>query len=125
MLYIEENIIYLTRGDDGAIDMDSITDTQGNAYEMQEGDMLILTVREESGAESPMIFQTSSLPGSNRLLIRSEDTAGTEPGRYTADIQLNTADGLHFTLWPPLEGSQRYKSGNFKNFVIMPEVTVE
>lgn len=125
MLYIEENIIYLTRGDDGAIDMQAITDAQGNAYEIQEGDVLTLTVRTESGAESPVIFQTASVPGSGRMLIRGADTVNAEPGRYSADIQLTTADGLRFTIWPQLEGSQRYKSGNFKNFVIMPEVTTE
>ena len=123
MLYLEDGILYLTKGDDGALEVGAILDARGVAYDMQDGDFLTLTVRETPTLDSPVVFQTTGLPGSNRLIVRSEDTAHAEPGRYSADIQLTTADGLRFTIWPSIEGSARYKTSNLKNFIIMPEVT--
>ena len=123
MLYLEDNILYLTKGDDGALEMTSITDAQGKEYEMQPGDTLTLTVRETPTLDSPVIFESASLPGVNRMIVRAADTANAEAGRYSADIQLTTADGLRFTIWPSIEGSARYKTSNLKNFIIMPEVT--
>ena len=123
MLYLEDNILYLTKGDDGALEMTSITDAQGKEYEMQTGDTLTLTVREAPTLDSPVIFESTSLPGVNRMIVRAADTANAEAGRYSADIQLTTADGLRFTIWPSIDGSARYKTSNLKNFIIMPEVT--
>ena len=123
MLYMEENIIYITKADDGVLEMNSLVDAQGTPYELSEGDQLTLTVRSAPTDESPVVFATTSVPGSNRLVIRSADTADAEPGRYSADVQLTTADGYRFTVWPMLEGSKRYRTSNLKNFVIMPEVT--
>lgn len=125
MLYIEDDVIYLTRGDDGALELNRLVDAEGTLYEMQEGDTLTMTVREVPTQESPVIFQTTSAPGSNRVVIRSADTANADPGRYSTDIQLVTADGLRFTVWPTeLAGNLRYRTRNLKNFIIMPEVTI-
>lgn len=56
--------------------------------------------------------------------IAPEDTREAEVGQYSADIQLTTADGEVHTVYPRLEGKARYRKRNFKNFVIMPEVTM-
>lgn len=122
MLKIEDGIIYLTRGDDAVLQMD-IAAADGAVYPMQAGDTLTLTVRELPDGEAAALFLSDSVPGSSRIVIRSADTAGIEPGRYSADIQLNTADGRRHTVWPELEGSRRYTVRNLKNFAIMPEVT--
>lgn len=123
MLYLEDGILYLTKGDDGALEVASITDAQGTEYGMQPGDTLTLTVREYPTNESPVLLSTTSPPGSKRILIRNADTANIEPGRYSADVQLTTNEGYRFTVWPMLEGSKRYRTSNLKNFIVMPEVT--
>jgi len=122
MLQIDGNTVYLTRGDDAVLEMQPVAES-GEAYAMQAGDVLTLTVREEPSAESQILFQIQSAPGSTRIVIRHEDTETVDVGRYSADIQLNTADGKRFTLWPELEGSYRYSVRNFRNFILMPEVT--
>ena len=124
MLKIEEGIIYLTHGDDAVLDV-NMTNLEGAVYEMQPEDKLILTVREKPEENSAPLFVVESQIGTARIEIRSTDTDKTDPGQYSADIQLNTQDGKRYTVWPDLEGSARYKTSNFKNFVIMPEVTME
>lgn len=123
MLKIEENIIYITKGDDAVLDV-NMANLEGQAYEMQPGDTITLTVREKPEENSLPVFAATSEPGNNRIIIDSEMTAETDPGQYSADIQLNTQDGKRYTVWPDLEGSQRYKTANLKNFVVMPEVTM-
>lgn len=126
MLIIEDGAINITKGDDAALNVELSAGENGDqAYEMGEMDVLTLTVREQPSAEFPVLLQVNSLPGSNRILIRSEDTASIEPGRYSADVQLTDGSGNVYTVWPELEGSARYKVKNLKNFIIMPEVTAE
>lgn len=122
MLKIEEGAIYLTRSDDAVLEL-QLTVADGSAYEVQAGETLTLTVRELPSPDAPMLFSAAGVPGSGRIVINSADTAGVAPGRYSADIQLTTADGRRHTVWPELEGSRRYSVRNLKNFVVMPEVT--
>lgn len=124
MLKIEEGVIYLTRGDDAVIDA-QLTMQDGGKYEMQPGDTVTLTVRSTPNEESEIIFSSKSAPGSNRIIINSADTQKAKAGQYSADIQLLTEDDKRYTVWPELEGADRYKTGNMKNFVIMPEVTMD
>ena len=123
MLIVENDIIYLTKGDDGAIPV-SVQNGE-EEYILGEGDTLALTVRELPTAESPVLMLCKSTPGSNRIIINSADTEQILPGRYSADIQLTDASGMKTTVWPLPEGSERYRIKNFQNFVIMPEVTTE
>ena len=118
MFYVEEDRIYLTRGDDAALNV-SLRDASGSTYSMQAGDVLTLTVRALPSADSPALIQIDSLPGVNRIVLRHADTVA---GEYSADIQL-TSGGQRMTVWPALEGRNRRSDANFKNFVIMPEVT--
>ena len=87
--------------------------------------MLTLTVRAVPSAESAVLMDIDSLPGSRRIVFRHEDTAELAVGRYSADVQLTTADGKRFTVWPTIAGSGRYVVKSFNNFVIMPEVTTK
>lgn len=121
MLIIEDGVISITKGDDAALDVE--ISAGEDAYRMGENDALTLTVREQPSAEFPVLIAVNSAPGSARILIRSEDTAGMEPGRYSADVQLTDGSGNIYTVWPQLEGSARYKVKNLKNFIVMPEVT--
>ena len=123
--FIENNVIYLTKGDDAVLEASSITAADDEEYEMQSEDVLTLTVRSVPSDKSPVLIQIDSLPGSNRIVIGHADTAELNAGRYSADVQLNTADGKRYTIWPVLSGNQRYEMRSFNNFVIMPEVTTK
>ncbi len=119
MFKVEDSVVYITRGDDAELEV-SITDGAGAAYTMQDGDTLTLTVRELPSFDSAVVFSVSS--ADNRIILSHADTANAEVGRYSADIEL-VSDGKRRTVWPELESSDRYKVKNFKNFVIMPEVS--
>ena len=123
--YIESDVVYLTKGDDAVLEISSITAADGSEYALQDADVLTLTVRSLPTSQSPVRFQIDSLPGSKRIVIRHEDTAELDVGRYSADVQLSTAEGKRFTVWTYVAGSGRYVVKNFNNFVIMPEVTLK
>ncbi|MGM9630044.1 hypothetical protein [Butyricicoccus sp.] len=122
--YIESGVIYITRGDDAVLEVTGIATEGGEEYTLQDGDVLTLTVRELPSAESPALIRIDALPGSRRIVFSHEDTAGLDVGRYSADVQLTTAEDRHYTLWPSISGSGRYKVRNLNNFVVMPEVTI-
>ena len=121
--FIENDVIYLTKGDDAVLEIESIAAQDGSEYALQETDVLTLTVRSMPTALMPVLIQIDALPGSNRIVLRHEDTAKLDVGRYSADVQLTTAEGKRFTVWPEIVGSGRYVIKNFNNFIIMPEVT--
>lgn len=123
--YIESDVIYLTKGDDAVLEVSSIATDGGEEYALQDTDVLTLTVRALPSADSPALIQIDALPGSRRIVFRHEDTAELDVGRYSADVQLTTADGKRYTVWPTITGSGRYVIKNLKNFVIMPEVTAK
>lgn len=118
MFFVEDDKIYLTRGDDAALNV-ALKTASGDAYTMAIGDTLTLTVRKTPGDEEA-VFAVSS--GSSRLLISHDDTVDAQTGEYSADIQL-VSGGQRMTVWPELEGRNRKSDANFKNFVLMPEVT--
>lgn len=120
MFYIEDDVVYLTRGDDAALTV-TIKTEAGGTYQMQAGDVLTMTVRKRPDDEDEVIFTTQS--GTERLLISHVDTAQAEPGAYSADVQLTMASGQRRTVWPELSGKLRKSARNFENFIIMPEVT--
>lgn len=122
MFYVEDQAIYLTRGDSAEVSID-LTTEGGKAYDLGASDTLTLTVRKEPVATSKVIF-AKSVTGSGVVTITPEDTNDAEVGQYSADIQLTTADGEVHTVYPRLEGNARYRERNFKNFIIMPEVTM-
>ena len=123
--YIDSGAIYLTKGDDAVLEVSSIATEGGEEYALQETDVLTLTVRALPSADSPALIQIDALPGSNRIVFNHDDTAELDVGRYSADVQLTTADGKRYTVWPTITGSGRYVIKNLKNFVIMPEVTAK
>ena len=124
-MIIEDGKIYMVRGDDEALDVSLTLDDGETAYALQPGDVLTLTVRKKPSRESEIMMQISGAPGSSRIPIRHEDTKDMEYGAYSADIQLNTADGIRKTVWPALETSnRRLTAAALKNFNIASEVTM-
>ena len=123
--YIESDVIYITKGDDAVLEITSIATEGGAEYELQGTDVLTLTVRALPSAQSPALLQVDALPGSRRIVFSHADTAELDVGRYSADVQLTTAEGKRYTVWPTITGSGRYVVKNLNNFVIMPEVTTK
>ena len=123
--YIENDVIYITKGDDAVLEITSIATEGGAEYELQDTDVLTLTVRALPSAQSPVLLQIDAQPGSRRIVFGHEDTAELDVGRYSADVQLTTAEGKRYTVWPTITGSGRYVVKNLNNFVIMPEVTTK
>ncbi len=123
--YIESDVIYITKGDDAVLEVSSIATEGGTEYELQGTDVLTLTVRALPSAQSPALLQVDALPGSRRIVFSHADTAELDVGRYSADVQLTTAEGKRYTVWPTITGSGRYVVKNLNNFVIMPEVTTK
>ena len=123
--YIESDVIYLTKGDDAVLEITSIATEGGAEYELQGTDVLTLTVRALPSAQSPALLQIDAQPGSRRIVFSHADTAELDVGRYSADVQLTTAEGKRYTVWPTITGSGRYVVKNLNNFVIMPEVTAK
>lgn len=129
MLYVSENkdgsqVINLTRGDDAVIDV-PLKNLNGDQYPMGQEDYLTFGVREFPNEESELLISIESAPGSNRIVFNHEDTVLLEPGVYSAEIQLTTAEGKRITVFPMLSGKLRTNDRvNRKNFVIMPEVVL-
>lgn len=124
MFKIENDIIYLTRGDDAAFDVTAYADEeQTQVYDLQEGDKLIFSVRKTASATSSLVFAVESTTG--RIIISHEDTVDKEVGKYSADVQLNTASGKRYTIWPKFHVTKPSTEFNYKNFCIMSEVTME
>lgn len=122
MFKIENDVIYITRGDNAVFEVTAYTDeSQETPYELQDGDSFTFTVRRIASKESQIVFAISSV--SNRIVFSHEDTANVEVGKYSADIQLTTAEGDRYTIWPKFDVTKSSREYNFKNFCIMPEVT--
>lgn len=122
MLFVENDMIYLTRGDDAALEID-LTQNGEETYAMEAGDRLIFTVRTLPSPESPVLLRIAATQP--RIVLRHEDTRDMNVGQYSADLQLITADGKRLTIWPELDEAQRKRVRNWKNMTIMPEVTIE
>ncbi len=119
MFYIEDDKVYLTKGDSAALTM---TVYSGNtAYTLQSGDLLTMSVRKQPTDQSPLLLSVTSTSG--RLVISHEDSKSIPAGKYSADVQLTTSGGERYTIWPELPVGKRHKAKNYGNFIIMPEVT--
>lgn len=123
--FIENDVIYLTKGDDAVLEVSSVIANDGSEYPLQDTDVLTLTVRALPTALVPALIQIDGEPGDNTIVLNHEDTESLSVGKYSADVQLTTEDGKRYTIWPQLTGNLRYEAKNFGNFIVMPEVTVK
>ena len=115
LLLIENDKIYLTKGDDAVLTVDV------SEYTMQDGDVIRFTVRvTPSAPDPPLLVLQNTLPV---LTFTHTDTVHMEVGEYSADIEIVTADGRHFTVWPTLNKSIRSRVTNYRNFILMSEVS--
>lgn len=118
------NVLKHTKGDTGSITIKKILLGDGSEYTLQSGDTLTLTVRAIPKTSSTALIQVTS--NTNTLTIQPADTADVPVGKYSADIQLTTAGGEIYTIWPNKEqfsDNVQTRGINFENFWIWPEVT--
>lgn len=107
MFKVDNNNISIIRGDSGAFNV-AITDTDGNAVELTDGDVLTFTIRRTP--RSPNIFLQKVIVG-GELDIKPADTEGLAFGAYVYDVELRRADGYVDTVIPP------------HKFLVLEEVT--
>lgn len=124
MLYIDGDVISITRGDDATLEI-TIDKVDGTTFEMDDTDTLTLTVREKPCGSCPVLLTVTSEPGSNLIVLTGDATANVCPGRYSYDVQLNRADGRRYTILPDdIEPELRGRAINWQNFIVMGEVTI-
>ncbi len=121
MIYYENDVINLTRGDDAAITF-ALKDSDGAEYTLGEGEYLIFGVKETPDDDAEVLIEIESEPGSAVICFSHGDTADLPVGFYSAECQKMSAAGLRATVWPKLEGGKRTSTANRRNFCLMSEV---
>ena len=96
MFKIENESIYLTRGDSAGFSIALFDGEQ--EYQLQEGDFLTFTVRKNVYAPEKVIQKV--LDG-NQVELLPSDTSGLSFGNYVYDVQLTFANGDINTIIPP------------------------
>lgn len=94
MFKIQNNIIYITRGDTGIFDI-SILDSNKQEYILKENDTLTFTVKEDTVTVDILIQKTGK-----KITIEPNDTANLLYGDYIYDVQL-IHDGIVDTIITP------------------------
>lgn len=102
MLYVEGNVIKLTRGDTAYIEVPikvKLDDGTETTYEIADDDVLTFSVK-KTVKDSELCIQ-KVCTGSNIFHILPTDTEGYEFGKYLYDVQLKTAAGDVYTVVEP------------------------
>lgn len=100
MLYVESSgVIRLTRGDTARLTVSVQNDSSGEAYTLEDGDTLTLTVKKSTKEATALIQKT--LTGETSFYLTPEDTNGLSYGSYKYDVQLTLANGEVYTIIEP------------------------
>lgn len=91
----EDNSMEIIRGDSGIFTIELI-DEQGEPYELQPGDTVFFTVKENTKSDDALIQKNTFL-----VEIEPEDTEELEYGDYVYDIQFVYSTGFIDTIIPP------------------------
>lgn len=95
MFRIENNKIYLTKGDNAELSI-KVYDRDGKEYRVSEEDTLTLTVKKT--ATSAVCIQKAAVDGV--FSFTPSDTGSLALGLYLYDIQLLTRTGKVYTVVP-------------------------
>lgn len=95
---LENGDIQLTRGDTAHLSVNIVKD-KGEAYEIQNGDTLTLSVKKTVKDDEALMSKT--IKGSDTFHIEPKDTSDLKFGKYLYDVQLTTDDGDVYTVIPP------------------------
>ena len=88
MLKIEENNIFITRGDSAIIDL-TIYDEDGNIYTPKESDVVVFSVKVNVNNVDTILRKTFE---SLTLELKSEETIKFNYGEYFFDVKLINDD---------------------------------
>lgn len=91
MKKVSNNKITMTRGDTCRIKL-SLTDSEGNEFVPDDGDVIRFAAKQRYTDSEPIIFIT--VPNDTLVLeIKPEDTKNLNFGTYVYDMQITFADG--------------------------------
>ena len=116
MFTIKDNIIKLTRGDSAIFEI-TITDSEGQPYELQSGDLVEFTVKNFAIGEQPLIQKLG-----RTVQLRWEDTKDLPFGNYLYDVQITFANGDRDTIIAP---EQDIDGVSIPNLILTKEVNWE
>lgn len=105
MFTIEDNRIYLTRGDTADISL-IITQLDGSEYEVQEGDTLIFRMKKYATKESSeVLIEKTALVSEGEITfsLMPEDTLTLAFGEYRYEVELVTDADDHYTVIADME----------------------
>lgn len=105
MFTIEDNRIYLTRGDTADISL-TITQLDGSEYEVQEGDTLIFRMKKYATKESSeVLIEKTALVSEGEITfsLMPEDTLTLAFGEYRYEVELVTDADDHYTVIADME----------------------
>lgn len=91
MFKVENNILYLVKNDSARFHFELSNHT------IKPDDTLTFTVKKDFGI---FAYISKTVNANEDFILLPEDTAGMYPGTYWYDVQLNTADGAHYTVVP-------------------------
>ena len=91
MFKVENNILYLVKNDTARFHFELSNHT------IKPDDTLTFTVKKDFGI---FAYISKTVNANEDFILLPEDTAGMYPGTYWYDVQLNTADGGHYTVVP-------------------------
>lgn len=98
MLKVKGTTITMSRGDTISLTI-NLYDSEGQPYQMAEGDKLIFSAKTKA-TEKNYAISPIELDGT-KLNLEPSDTFDLEFGTYLYDIQLVTANGKYNTIIPP------------------------
>ena len=98
MISLKKGAITLMRGDTAVLNVALKDKTLDKDYEMNEGDKLVFTVREDAEDNGTPVLQIES--NGPRIFFKHEDTKDLEAGRYVYDLCLFTSLGAVQTVGP-------------------------
>lgn len=124
MIYVDDGVINLTRGDDATITV-PLKQSDGTEYTLDVNEYLIFALREQPDSSSELLLEIRSNNGENIINISHSDTNELKTGFYSAEIQMMANGGKRITVWPKLTGQSRTSKSNRKNFCLMTEVVYE
>lgn len=95
-----DNSLTVTRGDTLPVDV-TITNTDGTAYEMQEGDVLVLTVKRTTDYDDDVAIQKQMDSETGPSCTLTSDETNIAYGAYFYDVELTQANGFRTTIVKP------------------------
>ena len=85
MIYVDNNVINLNRGDDAVLTV-PLKNTDGTDFIIGAQEYLIFGVRELPREDSELLLEVQSEPGDNKIVFQHTDTVDMEVGFYSAEI---------------------------------------